>query len=115
MNQQPPEYVGSIFATLFCVGVAYYAIKEFLSGKHIDLHNLDMVTLGYVEENPIIIQQVETKNNFESQQLYLDCIDALHALGMKKSEAKKKAKLIFKTHNPQPESVQAFLMLALKN
>jgi Holliday junction resolvasome RuvABC DNA-binding subunit len=38
-----------------------------------------------------------TKNNFESQQLYLDCIDALHALGMKKSEAKKKASAAKKT------------------
>ncbi|NDB57187.1 hypothetical protein EB001_01865 [bacterium] len=114
MNPQPSEFVGNFFATLFCICIVVYAIKSYKLGNSIDIHNLDMITLGYIEDNPIITP-VATINNFESQQLYVDCIDALHALGMKKSEAKKRAKLIFSTCNPQPENVQAFLMLALKN
>ena len=57
---------------------------------------------------------VETKPSFESQQLYVDCIDALIALGMKKKEAKAKAKFIFSTMNPQPSTVEDFLMIALR-
>jgi hypothetical protein len=115
MNQQPSEYVGQLCALAFCCMFLYYAVRSYKENKTINLNNIDCFTLGYVEESSPIVHVVDnTVNAFESQQLYVDCIDALHALGMKKSEAKKRAKLIFSMTNPQPSSVQEFLILALK-
>lgn len=120
MNPQPPEYVGPIFAGIFILMLVYQIIKAYNSGKIIDLKNIDLIHIGYIEsENPTQniynITSVDNKPSFESQQLYVDCIDALVALGMKKSESKKKAKQIFSTHDPMPSTVQEFLMIALRS
>lgn len=111
----PYENTSFIFMLAFIGLVYYYARKAYYEGKVIDLHNLDFITVGYLEDQPIIQQVVATRPSFESQQLYFDCIEALHALGMKKTEAKKKAKFIFSTMSDPPSSVQDFLMIALKN
>lgn len=124
MNPQPPEYVGSVFAWVIIGMLAYYTIKAYNSGKIIDIKDLDLVHIGYIEsDNPVqnVYNITNTTNNtkvsktlsFESQQLYVDCVDALVALGMKKTESKKRAKHIFSTHNPPPSTVQEFLIIAL--
>lgn len=76
---------------------------------------MDMINMGYVEPNDVVVnvqQQNSKKETLESQQLYLDCVSALYSLGMKKSQAKKKAQEVFSIHNP--ETVQEFLVLALQ-
>jgi hypothetical protein len=110
MNPQPSEYVGHLCALAFIGVFLFYAYQAYTEGRTIDLKNFDYVTIGYVEE-PV---KCATVASFESQQLYLDCIEALYTLGFKKSEAKKKAKLIFSSIDPQPSSVQEFLSIALK-
>lgn len=123
MNPQPPEYVGNIFATLFVAVTVFHAVKAYLEGKVINLKDFDTITLGYLESHPynniIVVDKPKTKNvnikqEIESHQLYIDCIDTLVALGMKKMEAKKKTKHIFETAKPQPKTVQEFLNIALK-
>lgn len=111
----PYENTSYIFLFIFLGLIYYYAKKAYNDGKFIDVHNLDFVTIGYLEDQPIIQQIIEKKPSFESQQLYSDCIDALYSLGMKRSEAKKKAKFIFSTMSNPPTSIQEFLMIALKN
>lgn len=111
----PYENTSYMFMFAFLGLIYFYAIKAYNAGKTINLHNIDLVTVGYLEDQPIIQQVVATKPSFESQQLYVDCIEALHSLGMKKSEAKRKAKFIFSTMSSPPSSIQEFLMIALKN
>jgi hypothetical protein len=115
MNPPPSEQFVQICAILFVSGFFYYCYKSY---KDTSMHRTftpDLFTIGYIEDNPIIKNVVINKEpSFESQQLYVDCIDSLYALGVKKSEAKKKAKLIFSTFNPQPSTVQEFLSIALK-
>jgi hypothetical protein len=120
MNPQPPEYIGHIYAlVLFCVAAYYFLINATAQDKeHIDL---DKFIIGYFEDseksntNITINNGSQTQQNYalETSKLYLDCIDALCSLGMKKSEAKKITKSIFNTTNP-PESIQQFLMIALR-
>jgi|688.fasta_scaffold868173_1 hypothetical protein len=129
MNPQPEPYVGNIVASLLFLLMAFYTIKEMKSGKR-SINLSDNFILGYIEDTPINVavhvpkQQVITKTktkkivvekpSFESQQLYVDCIDALVALGMKKKQAREKAKYIFSSMDTQPSSIQDFLQLALK-
>jgi hypothetical protein len=135
MNPQPDPMIGNIMAFIVIAVVTFYTYKAYLSGKSIDLNKLDNFIIGYVEESPtlekhyhntynnptkivksvekIIEKVIDTKPNFESQQLYVDCIDALYALGMKKNEAKKRAKFVFSTINPPPTTIQDFLIIAL--
>lgn len=120
MNPQPPTYVGNLFAALFACMVLFYFIKELFNHSPTK-PNCDLFTLGYIEDSNNIIVNVrnktikQTKPDFESQQLYIDCIDALCSIGMKKTEAKKKAKEVFSTMNNPPTSIQDFLMIALRN
>ena len=127
MNPQPNPIIGEIGAFITMMIVAFYTYKAYHEGKSIDLNKLDMFTIGYIEEtSPVthVVEKhfhktktkrvVETKPSFESQQFYVDCIDALVALGMKKKDAKSRAEFIFSTMNPQPSSVQEFLMIALR-
>jgi hypothetical protein len=114
MNPQPEEYVGKILALIAIVVFLSYAYQTFINGPHMKLGN-DLFTLGYVEPNDlnvIVNQSSPAKMSIEKTQLYLDCVDALYAIGIKKSQAKIKAKEIFEEHNPT--SVQEFLMIALK-
>lgn len=118
MNQQPQEYVGNLFAFIFICLFAYHAIKSYINGNAINLKELDLITLGYVQESDgNKTNTVESKSNkikLESQQLYIDCVEALYSLGMKKSEAKKRTKDIFTNTDPQPANVQQFIILALR-
>lgn len=103
------------FTILFCLMVAFYAVKSYKEGNVIHWRNMDMINMGYIEPNNVVVnvqQQNSKKETLQSQQLYLDCISALYTLGMKKSQAKKKAQEIFAIHNP--ETVQEFLVLALQ-
>lgn len=143
MNPQPSPIAGEIGAFVVICIFVFYAYKAYFEGKSIDLNKLDNFIIGYVESPPlvekhyhntyknptkiiksvdkviervvekVIPQEVPAKPNFESQQLYVDCIDALYALGMKKNEAKRKAKFIFSTMNPPPSTIQEFLTIAL--
>jgi Holliday junction resolvasome RuvABC DNA-binding subunit len=122
MNPQPPTHVGQIFAAIFGCMFLFYFIKEFFNQNN-KTNSADLFTLGYIEEannitvnvkNKTIKQIKQTKPSFESQQLYVDCIDALYSVGVKKSEAKKIAKQIFSSSDNPPKSVQDFLMIALR-
>lgn len=121
MNPQPDPMVGNLVATVVIFAIGFYAYKAYKYGPVIDLNKLDMITVGYVESDPRIIKKnikVVKKNTIEESikdtQLYNDCVDALHSLGLKKSEAKKKTILIFNTAKPTPASVQEFLIIAFK-
>ena len=116
MNPQPPEYIGQLVALSFTLLIIYHAVKAYYNNPPIYFN--DMYTIGYFEDShktPIVNVITDNKSNFESQQLYIDCIDALHALGMKKLEAKRRAKQIFSSMSNPPSSVQEFLMIALRN
>jgi hypothetical protein len=123
MNPQPPEYIGHIFAFIFISLCVFYFIKGLNDPNNI-IKPLDRYTIGYFDEPNYTTINIKNKTvkevakkskpNFESQQLYIDCIDALCAIGMKKTEAKKRAKEIFSTMNNPPASIQDFLMIALK-
>jgi len=118
MNPQPPEYMGSVWATLFVLMIAIYAVKAFCDqSKHItfDKKSCDLFTIGYMEESQSPVIVISQNDAFEDSQLFKDCVDALHNLGFKKTEAKKRAKNIFKQSNTPPTNVQEFLLLALKN
>lgn len=117
MNPQPPPYIGNIFAFIFGCLMFYYFVKAY-SSKETKSLDLELFTIGYLEEpktstinitNNIVKQ---SKPNFETQQLFIDCVDALVALGIKKTEAKKRTKQIFSSHKP-PTSIQDFLMIAM--
>ena len=130
MNPQPDPMIGHICASIFVLMIIYHTIKAFKANKPFVLN--DNFVIGYMETDPVImnevhhhhkaVQTVRTKTkkvivkkpDFESQQLYADCIDALIALGMKKKEAKNRATFIFSTTDPQPKSIQEFLIIALK-
>jgi hypothetical protein len=120
MNPQPDSSVGSMCAMAFVALVAYHFIKTYKAGNFTPIS--DMVNIGYVESappcSPVIInqtvqQQAQPVNNFESQQLYIDCVDTLVSIGFKKREARNKAKRVFMS-NPNISTVQEFLTLALK-
>jgi len=114
MNPQPNPTIGNIFAFIFVAMIMYHFLKAFHDqSRHINVGNMDLVTFGYVENSPVYILD-KTKKDFLSTQLFKDCVDALYALGAKKSEAKKTATAIFTNSDPQPQSVQEFLMLALR-
>jgi hypothetical protein len=103
------------FTILFCLTVAFYAVKSYKEGNVIHWRDMDMINMGYIEPNDVVVnvqQQNSKKETLESQQLYLDCVSALYSLGMKKSQAKKKTQEVFSIHNP--ETVQEFLILALQ-
>lgn len=121
MNPQPPPYIGSIFALIFGCVFVYYFVKA-INSKETKPINLDLFTIGYIQDstgstvnitNKIIKQVEKTKPNFESQQLFMDCVDALNSIGIKKTEAKKRARDIFSSNNP-PTNIQDFLMIAMR-
>jgi hypothetical protein len=123
MNPQPPEYIGHIFAFIFIMLCIVYFIKGLNDPNNV-IKPFDRYTIGYFDEanyttinikNKTVKEAAKTaKPNFESQQLYIDCIDALCAIGMKKTEAKKRAKDIFSSMNNPPTTIQDFLMIALR-
>ena len=118
MNPQPEPYLGNIVALAIVASFFYFYIKACAEGTKINCE--DLFTIGYIEEDnaPIInVQQSVSKQaspDFESQQLYVDCIDALHSIGFKKAEAKKRAKQIFSSMKNPPTNIQDFLMIALR-
>lgn len=116
MNPQPTPFVGQLLALMVIVYAIYHFVKAFNDPNcHIDMSHLDYFKMGYVENSPVYLIDNTKKNNFASTQLFKDCVSALSALGSKKTEAKKIATQIFTNHDPQPQSVQDFLMIALRN
>lgn len=127
MNPQPSEYIGHVFAALFIAICIFYFIKGLNDPNNV-IKPFDTYTIGYVEEskpnyvkvniknikNKTVKETISTKPDFESQQLYTDCIDALCAIGMKKTEAKKRAKEVFSSTSNPPASIQDFLMIAMR-
>ena len=118
MNPQPSADVAQACATIaFLIGAfyAFIAYNNVMSGS-MPAPNYDSFTLGTIEASPsqVVVIEKQKTNTFESQQLYIDCIDTLVAIGYKKSEAKKRAKAIFSKHNPTPTSVQEFLNIVMK-
>ena len=113
MNPQPPEYIGHFFATLFFIIVLFHVIKAFTNTN--EMHNSDIFVIGYVEDSVNQVNNIYIKESIklESQQLFIDCVDALKALGMKKNEAMRKARNIFTTQEFKPQTVQEFLLIAL--
>lgn len=123
MNPQPDPVIGQLVAMLVFALLAFYTYQAYKHGPVIDIKNFDMVTMGYVEADPRVTKitkkvKVVKENTIEESikdtQLYNDCVDALHSLGLKKSEAKRKALLILNTEKPTPASVQEFLLVAFK-
>lgn len=114
MNPQPSPMIGHLFAITFIAFVVYHAVKAYNDpSKHINVRNIDLVTCGYVEDSPVYIID-RNKKDFVSLQLFKDCVSALNALGMKKTDAKNKATQVFTNSDPYPQSVQEFLMIALR-
>lgn len=115
MNPQPTQFVGHCFAFMVIAYALYHFVKAFNDPSlHIDVSHLDYFKMGYVENSPVYLLDNTKRNNFSSTQLFKDCVSALNALGSKKTEAKKIATQIFTNHDPQPQSVQEFLMIALR-
>ena len=120
MNPPPDPYIYNTVAIIFASICIFYFVKA-LNDPSKTIDTSDLFTIGYINDpyrtsinirNKVIQSQ---KPNFESQQLYIDCIDALCAIGMKKTEAKNKAKAIFSTMSNPPTTVQDFLMIALRS
>jgi hypothetical protein len=121
MNPQPDPSVGVYVAFLVIIVMAFFVGQSYAETKkngHANT-NYDLFTLGYYEQPSaptVIVNQQPSDGgiaNFESQQLYLDCIDTMVSLGYKRTIAKKRAKIIFSTHKPQPSTVQEFLNIVL--
>ena len=112
MNPQPDPILGHLFASLFVVMLIIYTIKAIKDNKIVQYS--DDYIIGYIRDNnaDTITVSCNVVENIESSQLYTDCVAALVALGMKKSEAKTKTKNIFKTCIPK--TIQDFLSIALK-
>ena len=112
MNPQPNQFIGHIFAAMVIVSVLYHFLKAFNDpSKHIHIKDMDLLTVGYVENSPVYVIN-NKKNSFASTQLFKDCVDALGALGMRKTEAKNIATRIF--NEGTPTDVQEFLIKALR-
>ena len=59
-------------------------------------------------------KQLKQHNNLDNDQLFIDCVDALRSLGLKKLASKQRAKEIFSSPN-RPSNIQEFLLIAFKN
>lgn len=126
MNPQPSESVGQVIAIILVLMVAYHAVKAYHNNPPIKLNDLDLFTIGYIQ-SPTQPKPIKTKLKIQTQpvkeaqqiptvestQLYIDCVDALHSLGIKKSDAKKTTKNLLSSNNP-PKTVQELLIIALK-
>jgi hypothetical protein len=113
MNPQPEPYVGHLLALVFGFMFLYFAFKSYHS--HNTSKPSDLFTIGYIEESTNVPEQQEQKKvSAEDNPIYADCVDALKALGMKKTDAIKQAKDIFTNFDNPPRSVQDFLMIALR-
>lgn len=157
MNPQPPEYVGSIFATIFVLMVVFYTIKACSQGTGINVS--DNFIIGYLvdEQTPIkqspVVPPVRKSQTTKAQPvtnkkkavqknttttttttppptttttttttprpltnketvLYNDCIEALVALGMKKTYSRQIAQEIFQQY--QINTIQEFIMTSMK-
>jgi hypothetical protein len=133
MNPQPDPYIGQLISVLFFMAVLYFTFKSYHSSDSSNMPS-DLFTIGYIEEStnvpvvnvktepqikvePVvkIIQNEQKKLPPEANAIYTDCVDALRALGMKKTEAVKRTKDIFTNLDNPPTTVQGFLMIALRN
>lgn len=114
MNPQPEPYIGNLFAILFAGLVVYFTIKSYYEQGEVG----DLFVIGYVEESNNTVNNFHITNtvstiNEELRQLQNDCVEALRALGMKKTEASKRMKQVF-ANNSNIQTVQEFLLIALR-
>jgi hypothetical protein len=121
MNEQPPEFVGDFFAfILFAI-----AIFSYIFSKSKTIINLDHFDIGYITDNNFQQQDVTVKTlpinkpktkpktqNKGFTDFEKECIDALHSLGMKKSEAITKMNFVLEKY--QPKTIQDFISGAFK-
>ncbi len=138
MNPQPSPVFGNLVATAFVLLIIYYTIRAIKENKTITIN--DNFVIGYLESDNIVVnttppprddfdkpditpqgppkpskkKNIKKEDDTESQMFYADCINALVALGMKKREAKNRTQLIFATMHPKPQTIQKFLITALK-
>lgn len=130
MNPQPSETAGAVWAIIFVLGIAFFALKAFLEGEKHTIPS-DLFTLGYIENNTPTPAIHNTTNNYKSThkvtnvqkatktpknntttQLQLDCIDTLVAVGYKRMVARKMVLDYFKDHTAV--SVYEFIANVLK-
>jgi|LakMenE01Jun11ns_1017448.scaffolds.fasta_scaffold9959405_15 hypothetical protein len=124
MNPQPSETAGAVWAIIFVLGIAFFALKAFLEGEKHTVPN-DLFTLGYIENNtptPTIYNTTNNTNNVHKTinttknntitKLQLDCIDTLVAVGYKKTIARKMVLDYFK--NNTAKSVHEFISDIMK-
>jgi hypothetical protein len=128
MNEQPAVWVGNLFAFVFILMIICFAIKGYNDPKN-KIRLSDSFTIGYSYDVPLnktsycqvksnvsqATKKTKTNNNTTSKtkvdQLQLDCIDALVALGMKKNQAKHRYNDV--SQNYTFNNIQEFLTLAL--
>lgn len=128
MNEQPALWIGNLFAFIFVAMVIFNTIKAYRDPNSVNKFN-DAFTIGYIYDRPscrtfnhmVNVKSVskptvkpKTVKSAKPQltQLQIDCIDALVALGMKKTQAKQKANEVFQNHSF--DNIQDFLSIALK-
>jgi hypothetical protein len=138
MNPQPSPAIGNLVAIALGLLIIYYTIRAIKENKTITIN--DNFVIGYLESDNIVVnttpppkddfekpdispevppkpskkKKIKQEDDTKNQMFYADCIDALVALGMKKREAKNRTQLIFATMHPKPQTIQKFLITALK-
>lgn len=119
MNEQPAAYIGNLFAILFVAMILFYTVQGYNNPKS-QCNITDNFTIGYIYDIPVQEKQIIAPKLKKVKQvqktplnpIYNDCIEALVALGMKKTQAKQKAKEVFE--NNQINDIQHFITLALQ-
>jgi len=109
MNPQPSNFLPNIVVIIFIGTCLYYFLT---SKKSI---SLDSITVGYVERdtrplNIVVHNDIKTKNI--DNELFQECVSALHSLGYNKRSAKKLADKVFDKHDVK--STQQFIKLSFE-
>ncbi len=133
MNEQPALWIGNLFAFIFVAMVIFNTIKAYHDPSVTNKLN-DAFTIGYIYDRPsfrtynrmvnvkpvkdsikaTVVKPTKSTKTTKPQltQLQIDCIDALVALGMKKTQAKQRANEVFQHYSF--DSIQEFLSIAFK-
>lgn len=112
MNPQPPESVGNIIAGIVIIALIISSIYKYYTIEAIIPS--DLITIGYIEkDNTVLNNYISCEHRtMLNPKLALDCIDALVAVGHKKSTAKKIVTSFFQTNTVN--SVEEFLQQVFK-
>ena len=113
MNPQPDNYSVQVATFLFVL----LCVVQYFRHKPSAIKNYDMFEIGTITPTDLPVRVVERKvmvkpPKRQLTQLQQDCVDVLHALGMKKSDALKMMKTVFTTSNPK--DIHEFLTIAMK-